>query len=108
MEQPQSRKDHRHPVLLARGDDVLVAQRSAGLDDVLDPADVRAIDAVAEGEEGVGPEGDAPRSFEPGKPLLSAEPFWDILKSLLPERFFGPGEVVPQVAVDGVVAVHTI
>ena len=54
MEQPDTRKCHRHPVLVAALDDRIVADRAARLGDVANAALLRALDIVREREERVG------------------------------------------------------
>ena len=63
VEQPDAGKRHDHAVLVCGLDDVVVADASAGLGDVLDAAFRRALYVVAEGEEGVASQRDA---GEPG------------------------------------------
>src|SRR5688572_3546151 len=47
-------EDHRDTVFIGGGDHLVVAHRTAGLDDRLDARFGRGVDAVAEREEGIG------------------------------------------------------
>ena len=59
---PFSGEDHGDPVLVRRGDDLIVPQRSAGLDDRGDSGRGDGVEAVTEREEGVA------RRRSPGPP----------------------------------------
>jgi len=58
-EVPHPREDHRHAVFVGGRDDLLVANRPAGLNDGRDAGGRGVVDPVAEGEEGVGGHGGA-------------------------------------------------
>ena len=57
MEQAHAGEGHDHVVQVAGLDDVVVADGAAGLGHVAHAGAVRALDVVAEGEEGIGAQG---------------------------------------------------
>lgn len=57
MEEAQAGHGHSNPILIARFDDIVVADRTAGLGDVIDAAAMSSFDVVAKGEESVAAEG---------------------------------------------------
>ena len=84
MEQTDSRKCHRHVVLVAALDNSIVTNRSARLCDVLDAALVCALNVVAEREEGIGTYGYALHLIEPCTFFFSCEDFRFYFEDLLP------------------------
>jgi len=53
-EMPLPREHHRHPTFIRGGDDFRVADGTSGLDDGANSGVGEEVEAVAEGEEGVG------------------------------------------------------
>ena len=53
MEQPQPGHSHSNIVFIARFNDIVVADGSAGLGDVINAAAVRPFYIIAKGEEGI-------------------------------------------------------
>ena len=105
VEQPDTGEDHAHAIFVTGGDDVFVAVGAAGFDDVARARKHGAVDAVAEGEEGVGTEADAFERVEPGAAFGGRELGWDFAEDVAPVGFFGFGHIGLQELVDGVVAV---
>ena len=106
MEQANARKSHGDVVLVAGGDDMVVAHGTASLSHVGHTAAVGTLDVVAEGEEGVRAQRDAPVEGDPFLFLSTSEHFGFFGEVLLP---LAVGQdvhvVVRDVQVDGVVAV---
>ena len=106
MEQANARESHGDVVLVAGFDDMVVAHRSAGLGHEGHTALVGTFDVVAEGEESVRAERDAPIEGNPFLFLFTGEHFGLFGEELLP---LAVGQdvhvVVRDVNVDGVVAV---
>ena len=106
VEQPYAGEGHCDAVLVARHDDVVVADAAAGLCDVLHTALVCALHVVAEGEESIAAQTDGRVLLNPGLLLLAAERLGFLGEELLPFSFGKDVHVVvADVDVDGVVAV---
>ena len=75
MEQPCAGKRHDDAVLVCSHDDMVIPDRAARLDDILHARLTRALNVVAEGEEGVGAAGDAGEGCDPGALLLRRQGF---------------------------------
>ena len=106
MEQTNACECHCNAVLVADFDNVIVADRAAGLRDVLHAALVRSFDVVAEREERVRAKGNALHRVEPCALLLAGENSGLYLEELLPLALSeNVHVVVADVEVDGVVAV---
>ena len=73
MEEAHTCERHCDAILVAGINNIVVANRTACLSDVLYAALVRTLDVVAEREEGVGAEGDAGLLLEPCLFLLTRE-----------------------------------
>ena len=73
MEQAHAGEGHGHAVFVGSRDDIVVAGGAAGFEDVLHTGLGSAVDAVAEGEEGVRAEGDAGQRIEPGAALVGGQ-----------------------------------
>ena len=58
VEESHAGEGHDDIVLVALGDDQVIADGAAGLGDVLDAGGHAALDGVGEGEESVGAQGD--------------------------------------------------
>ena len=106
VEQAHAGEGHGDAVFVASLDDVVVAHAASGLRHILHAALVRALDVVAEGEEGVRAEGHAGVAGNPFLLFLACERFGAFGEELLP---LAVGQhvhiVVADVDVDGVVAV---
>lgn len=106
MEQTNACECHCNAVLVADFDNVIVADRAAGLRDVLHAALVRSLDVVAEREERVRAKGNALHSVKPCALLLAGENSGLYLEELLPLALSeNVHVVVADVEIDGVVAV---
>ena len=108
VEESHSGKCHYHTVLITALDNEVVADRSAGLGDVLNAALLSALDIVAEGEEGIRAERYAVDGIEVSSLLLLGEGSGLLGEILLPisvsaNVFF----VLVDVAVNNVVAFGT-
>src|SRR4030095_1826548 len=60
LEVASAREDHRHPVLIARGDHLGILHGTAGLDDCGDTMTGRLVETVTEREESVGSQDTSP------------------------------------------------
>ena len=56
MEEAQASHRHGNSIFIARFDDIVVADRTTGLSDVIDAAAMSSFDVVAKGEESVAAE----------------------------------------------------
>lgn len=66
MEEAQAGHDHSNSIFIARFDDIVIADRTAGLSDVIDAAAMSAFDVIAKGEESVAAKGYAVELSNPG------------------------------------------
>ncbi len=107
VEQAHARKCHDNAVFVRGLDDVVVADRSAGLGDILHAGFPRALDVVPEGEERVRPDGDAGLGRDPSALFLRRQRFGLFRKDPLPLPFAQNVLVLIRgIDVDGVVAVR--
>ena len=108
MEQTNAGECHRHSVFVAHIDHVVVTDRSARLGDILYAALVGTLDIVAEREEGIGAESHILHLIEPCAFLLLCEYRRLLSEDLLPLTLSENIHIlVPDINVDGVVAVRT-
>ena len=56
MKQSHPRKRHRHPIAIASLDNILIAQRAAGLGNVFHAVKGTAVDGISERNKGIGAE----------------------------------------------------
>ena len=70
VEEAHTGKRHYHTVLVSRFDNDIVTNRSAGLCYIADTALLRALDVIAEGEEGIRAERYAAYGIKVGSRLL--------------------------------------
>lgn len=108
MEQAQAGHGHGDIVFIARFDDIVVADRAAGLGDVVDAAAMGPFNVVAKGEEGIAAQGYAVELGDPGFLFFPCERFRFFREQVLPDAV---GQdvfvVIGDVDVDGVVTVRT-
>ena len=108
MEQTDACECHRHSVLIADFDHIVVTDRSARLCDIFYAALVCALDIVAEREEGVRSESHILHLVEPCALLLLCEYRRLLSEDLLPLTLSENIHIlVPDINVNGVVAVRT-
>ena len=108
MKQAHAGEAHGHAVLIGGGNDVVVPNGPAGLDDVLHAALPRPLHVISEGEEGVGPAGHAGELCDPGFFRLRRQGLGALLKDGLPRPV--RQKILPlvgEVDVDGIVPVRT-
>ena len=107
MEQPHPRKAHGHAVFVGGFDDVVIPDGAAGLGDVLHAGLAGTLHIVAEGEEGIGPAGDAGLGGDPGLFLLLCQHLGLDGEGLLPHAVRQNVLIlVGGVDIDGVVPVR--
>ena len=108
MEQTHAREGHSDAILVARVDDMVVANATTSLSYILHATLMSTLDIVAEGEEGIAAEADACVLSHPSGLLLACERLGALGKELLPCAF---GKhvivIVGDIDIDGVVAVGT-
>ena len=109
MEQPHSGEDHDHIVFVCSLDDVVVADGSAGLGNILDTGSSCALDVVTEWEESVGTACESVLCGDPCLLLFICKDFRFLPEPLLPFTFTKYIVIVRRhVDVDGIVAVRTV
>ena len=108
MEQTNSGECHCNSVFVAGFNDVVVADRTAGLCNKSDTATVSALNVVSEREERVRAESYTSQSIQPGTLFFSGERFGLFGKKLLPNTV---GKhihiIVGDIDINGVIAVRT-
>ena len=106
MEQAHLSKRHHHSILIAALDNYVVADRAAGLCDVLNAGLLRSLDIVREGEECIRAEGNAVDGIKVGSLLLLGEGRGLLGEVLLPVAVSANVLLVLiYVAVDNVISV---
>ena len=85
MEQAQAGHGHGDIVFIARFDDIVVADRAAGLGDVVDAAAMGPFNVVAKGEEGIAAQGYAVELGDPGFLFFPCERFRFFREQVLPD-----------------------
>ena len=108
MEEAQAGHRHGNSIFIARFDDIVVADRTAGLGNVVDAAAMSSFDVVAKGEESVAAEGYAVELSNPGFLFFPRKGLRFFRKEILPDTVSQDVFViVGDVDVDGIVPVRT-
>ena len=108
MEKAKPVKRHDHVILVAGHNDVVVANRSARLGNVLHAAFVGSLDVVAKGEEGVGTERHTGLRSQEFLLFLPGQPLRLLGKEFLPSTIREHIHVIlGKININGIVPVRT-